>query len=111
AFFPSDPYVAADDRFMAPVDAAFIAVAARRGRIVVLGGEPARPETTYGWIEPGAAEPCRRDATPVFTVRGFWEKPPRRIAAQLQAKGCLWNSFVMVSRVATLWAALGRTVP
>jgi len=111
AFFPSDHYVADDDRFMAHVDAAFVAVAARPGRIVLLGVEPDRPETTYGWIEPGAAEPGRRDATPVFTVRGFWEKPPRRIAAQLQANGCLWNSFVMVSRVATLWAALERTVP
>ena len=55
------------------------------------------PEVQYGWIKP---------ALPSVSLCGlrmprqpFWEKPSRPLAADLMARGCLWNSFVMVGQV------------
>jgi len=103
AIFPSDHHVGDDDTFMAHVDAAFDALRRCPDRTILLGIRPDRPETDYGWIEPGAPLlPAQAWPPPVLEVRRFWEKPPVRTAAALEARGCLWNSFVMVARVPTL---------
>jgi mannose-1-phosphate guanylyltransferase len=77
------------------VRSALDVVSARRDLVVLLGIEPAWPETEYGWI--GAAEaPLDLDGEPVFPIRRFWEKPDAALAARLYRTGCLWNSFVMI---------------
>jgi mannose-1-phosphate guanylyltransferase len=113
AVFPSDHYVADDETFMAHVDAAFDAVRACPDVTVLLGIRPDRPETEYGWIEPGPpilplARPSPRL---VWGVRRFWEKPTPKVAAALERRGCLWNSFVMVARVATLIGLVRLAAP
>jgi mannose-1-phosphate guanylyltransferase len=113
AVFPSDHYVSDDEIFMAHVDAAFDAVRACPDLTVLLGIRPDRPEIEYGWIEPGA--PVVPLARPwpmlVSSVRRFWEKPRPKLAATLEARGCLWNSFVLVARVSVLTGLVRQTLP
>jgi mannose-1-phosphate guanylyltransferase len=113
ALFPSDHYVSDDDAFMAHVDAAFDAVRACPDLTVLLGIRPDRPETEYGWIEPGPPVLPRTRPWPmqVSRVRRFWEKPGPKVAAALEARGCLWNSFVMVARVSALVGLVRQALP
>jgi mannose-1-phosphate guanylyltransferase len=55
--------------------------------LVTVGMVPTRPETGYGYIEPG--EPLNDDAR---RVRRFVEKPDQARAEQLVAGGAMWNS-------------------
>jgi mannose-1-phosphate guanylyltransferase len=110
AVFPSDHHVSDDPLFMAHVQAAFQAVAARPDLVVLLGIIPDAAETEYGWIEPGAPLPVGGTWT-VSRIRRFWEKPPLVVAQALLAKDCLWNSFVMVGTVPTLLAMVGTAMP
>ena len=97
AVFPSDHFVDDDATFVRAVAGAVDALAAAPQRVILLGIEAASPETEYGWIEPadriGESESIR-------PIRRFWEKPAPELAASLLSRGCLWNSFVMVGRVA-----------
>jgi len=110
AIFPSDHAVLDDGPFAACVAGALDVARAEPARVVLLGIEPERPETEYGWIEP-AATPLPLDGEPAFPIRRFWEKPSAATARALFARGCLWNSFVMVGRVSAFRAMLAATVP
>lgn len=71
---------------------------------------PETPEISYGWIEPGLpVESPYSDS--ILQVRRFWEKPPESLASDLMRSGCLWNSFVMVGRVASFLDLTRRTTP
>ncbi|MGD9590614.1 MAG: sugar phosphate nucleotidyltransferase [Pyrinomonadaceae bacterium] len=100
AFFPSDHYFSNDDAFMAHVDRAFASVEADLSSVVLLGIEPDKPETSYGWIEPVDSLFGEMPRS-ISGVGRFWEKPTRLAAQRLFASGCLWNSFVMVGRVSS----------
>jgi len=110
AIFPSDHYVSDDPAFMAYVEAAFDAVLARPDLVSLLGITPDGPEVEYGWIEQGE---WIRGQGPgaLYRVSRFWEKPSPAVAQMLLARGCLWNSFVMVARVPTLLSLIRRCVP
>ncbi len=110
AFFPSDHFVSDEGAFMAQVEQAFEACHQRPDLVMLLGIPPDRAEPGYGWIEPGGPVPGLRSAS-VKQVRGFWEKPSIDEAEQFRVQGWLWNSFVMVGRVATLLALVKLTVP
>lgn len=110
ALFPSDHYVSDDEAFMAHVRVAFDGVLRRPELVILLGISPAYPETAYGWIEPD--QPIFGNGQPAFfRVRRFWEKPKPVLARTLLAEGCLWNSFVMVARGATLLALIESAAP
>jgi mannose-1-phosphate guanylyltransferase len=110
AIFPSDHYVSDDEAFMYCVEAAFEAIRVMPESVILLGINPQSPEVEYGWIEP--AEPIFVPAAgTLFRVRRFWEKPLPHLAERLFFKGCFWNSFVMVGRVATLLSLIKKTVP
>lgn len=113
ALFPSDHHVSDDDAFMAHVDAAFAAVQACPDLTMLLGIRPERAETEYGWIEPGppVLPLVRPRPMLVSSVQRFWEKPAPAVAAALAARGCLWNSFVLVARVSTLVGLVREAVP
>jgi mannose-1-phosphate guanylyltransferase len=61
-------------------------VAAATGSLVTFGVEPTRPDTGYGYVEPGARRGEYRDL-----VR-FHEKPDAETAARYLAEGYLWNA-------------------
>ena len=110
AVFPSDHFVDDDRAFMRTVSGALAAATERPGLVVLLGIEAAAPETEYGWIEPGA-RPLPIEGEPVFPIRRFWEKPAPDLAGTLFSRACLWNSFVMVGRVAAFIDLIVAGVP
>jgi mannose-1-phosphate guanylyltransferase len=110
AILPSDHYVSDDRQFMAHVDAAFDLVADRPDVVTLLGITPDRAETEYGWIEPAQPLVGPRGQR-FFGVRRFWEKPDLALARTLWQGGCLWNSFVIVGRAATLLGLIDQTLP
>ena len=110
AVFPSDHYVSDDAAFMAHVSAAFDAVCARPDLVTLLGISPETPEVEYGWVEPGDGVPGEPTGR-LRRVRCFWEKPSLPTARTLLARGCLWNSFVMVGGVSAFLALIKVALP
>lgn len=82
--------------------------AAAAGHLVTFGIVARRPETAYGYIEPGEA--LNGDAE-IFAVRRFVEKPDAAGAAACLVAGCLWNSGILVVSAATYLAELARFEP
>lgn len=81
--------------------------AVRNGRIVTFGIAPDRPETSYGYILPDAA-----DGGIVPSVSAFAEKPDAATAQAYLADGrYLWNSGNFLTSAATLVREAARFVP
>ena len=80
--FPSDHVIADEPRFLKALQRA-IAVAAAGDNIVVLGIEPVRAETGYGYIETG--DFTKDDSA--LHVRRFIEKPNQNKAEEFVAAG------------------------
>jgi mannose-1-phosphate guanylyltransferase len=110
AFFPSDHYFSNDVLFMNHVDSAFSTVDTDSQSIVLLGIEPEKAETAYGWIEP-ARPHFGGLSKAVSRVSRFWEKPTASVAKRLLGAGCLWNSFVMVGKVETFLDMFRKHLP
>jgi mannose-1-phosphate guanylyltransferase len=110
AIFPSHPFFRNEIAFMMRVRSAFRAVERTPGLIILLGIVPDKPSTDYGWIQPGDRLPGVAE-TSLLRVERFWEKPSRRRAETLAARGCLWNSLVVVGSAAALLVMLREAVP
>jgi mannose-1-phosphate guanylyltransferase len=107
---PSDHHVGDDAALMKYVDLAFAEVEAHAQLTVLIGIAPDVPETGYGWIEPAPAATVAGERR-TLPVRRFWEKPSREIARELMARGCLWNSFMMVAQLPTLLGLFALAMP
>ena len=85
--------------------------AATEGRSVVLGLEPARPETGYGYIRLGGLEKnIGRER--IFRVEKFTEKPGLAAARRyVESKRYLWNAGMFIWRASTLLENLRRFQP
>jgi mannose-1-phosphate guanylyltransferase len=109
AIFPSDHFLLGETSFMAHVAEVVAWVEKHPERLVLLGAPPSSPEVEYGWIEPGEAF-GDVSTGPVRAVRQFWEKPSVARARACLESGHLWNTSVLVGKVATLvqtgWQAL-----
>jgi len=103
--FPSDHVIGDQRRFRSDLAEA-VAIAAAGENIVVMGIDPTRPETGYGYIETGEKMGA------ALRVRRFTEKPKLERAVEfLQAGNFFWNSGVFVWSAATLAAALREHLP
>ena len=80
--------------------------AASCGRLVTFGISPTRPETEYGYIEPGGAV----DDGARHVVR-FAEKPDVETAARYVSAGYLWNSGNFLFAVDSLIGEYRRFSP
>jgi len=92
---PADHHVEHELPLASAVERAFAALdreASADMGLVLLGMAPDAPVPDYGWIVPGAA-----DAHGLSRVARFVEKPGAERAAELQAEGGLWNSFLFVA--------------
>jgi len=106
ALLPSDHWVADESVLERALLRGFEVVESDPDSVVLLGVEPDHAETGYGWVLPGAPA-----APGVHEVRAFVEKPDATEAEELFAAGALWNSFLLVTRIDTLWGLYERRLP
>jgi mannose-1-phosphate guanylyltransferase len=105
--FPSDHVIADEPRFLKALQKG-IAVAAAGENIVVLGIEPSRAETGYGYIETG--DLAKGDNA--LHVRRFIEKPNQNRAEEFVAAGnYYWNSGMFLWSARTLANAVREHLP
>jgi len=105
AFTPSDGAVSDNHLYQETLRSAARVAQERRG-IVVVGIQPQRPATGFGYIRPG--ECLGRD---VYRVAVFEEKPNHTRALQLVEEGCLWNAGIYVWRADVAYDAFSRFLP
>ncbi len=99
--FPADHVIANEQRFCVILERA-IRIAAEGDNIVVMGIQPTRAESGYGYIETGdQLDP------ELFRVRRFTEKPNQAKADDFFAAGnYYWNSGMFIWSARTLTRAL-----
>lgn len=92
-----------------------VEVAASQGVLLTVGANPDRPETGYGYLQPGS--PLDRsdgfageDPPPRQVVR-FHEKPDASRAADYIRRGFLWNTGIFVWRASSFLAELHEHAP
>jgi len=103
---PADHRIDDDAAFQKAIERSI--AAARDGAIVLLGVQPTRPDTGYGYItvDGGAGQGG------TLGIARFVEKPDAEAARALIAQGdCYWNSGMFVFRADTFLAALLRLEP
>jgi mannose-1-phosphate guanylyltransferase len=99
--FPADHVIANEQRFCVILERA-IQIASEGENIVVMGIQPTRAESGYGYIETG--DQLDRE---LFRVRRFTEKPNQAKADEFFAAGnYYWNSGMFVWSAKTLTKAL-----
>lgn len=104
--FPSDHVIADEQRYRKTLERG-IEIAADGENIVVLGIQPNRPETGYGYIEAGSTVDGG-----ALRVRRFTEKPDAAKAAEFLAAGnYFWNSGMFLWSARTLANALREHLP
>jgi mannose-1-phosphate guanylyltransferase len=89
------------------------ALAARERCPAVLGVRPTRPETAFGWMQPGVP---LEDGVGVgqggaCDVARFVEKPDVVAAAELMGQGALWNSGIYLFEAQATLDAVEALVP
>lgn len=105
--FPSDHVISDEPRFLKALQKA-IALAAAGDNMVVLGIEPIRPETGYGYIETGDLT----ENAEALHVRRFTEKPNQNRAEEFVAAGnYYWNSGMFLWSARTLANAVREHLP
>lgn len=92
---PADHSFANRSAFMDAVTAA--AASAGDGHLITFGVRPTRPETGYGYIQPG-----HQLNGEVMRVSRFVEKPNRAKAEEFVAAGYLWNAGIFLFRASSL---------
>ena len=89
-------------------------VAARTDVLVTVGAEPDRPDTGYGYLQPGdpldGGEDGGPDGSPRRVLR-FHEKPDARRAAEYIRQGFLWNTGIFVWRASVFLKELQLHAP
>ena len=110
AVLPSDQFIAQPGKYRSIVSAA-LKLASERGRMVVLGIPPTRPETGYGYVE-GVGEAVEANGFPAYAVRRFTEKPALAAAQEYVASGNYqWNAGMFFWRISTFFENLQRHLP
>ena len=105
--FPSDHVIGDEPRFLKALQKG-IQLAAAGANMVVLGIEPMRPETGYGYIETG--DFAKDDFA--LHVRRFTEKPNLNRAQEFVAAGnYYWNSGMFIWSARTLANAVREHLP
>jgi mannose-1-phosphate guanylyltransferase len=84
-------------------------LADREGMLVTVGAEPDRPETGYGYIQPGA--PLDGPPAGAAAVAAFHEKPDAETAARYLRTGFLWNTGIFIWRADTFLSELRAHAP
>jgi mannose-1-phosphate guanylyltransferase len=109
-FFPADPWIEDQPRFIDTLRAA-TELAASEDAIATLGVQPSYPSTGYGYIEQGEQTGTFRDL-PVYRVNRFTEKPDRHTAEEFLSTGRFsWNSGMFIFRAGVVLKELRTYAP
>src|SRR5437667_9292841 len=104
---PSDHVITRTREFHRTLEAACL-WASTEGRSVVVGLEPTRSDTGYGYVRRGGRV-ARVAGRAIYQVEKFTEKPNARLARRYLVTGrYLWHGGTFVRRAATLLKTLGR---
>ena len=107
---PSDHAIFHEERFVADIEQA-VQTVERNEWIIILGAQPTRPDTGYGYIQFND-EPSLPDAMNMHKVVTFTEKPPVSMARQFIASGeFFWNAGIFVWRLPVLRRAYEEHLP
>lgn len=99
--FPADHVIGDEKKFRKVLQRA-VDLAAKEDHIIVMGVQPSRAETGYGYIETGD-----KLESELFRVKRFTEKPNQQRAEEFVAAGnYYWNSGIFVWSARTLTRAL-----
>jgi mannose-1-phosphate guanylyltransferase len=101
---PSDHFIYPESQFCEEALNAVKAAQEINRLIVLLGVQPDRSETEYGWIEPGTVLGWSNGCD-IREVTTFVEKPSREACETALANGCLWNTSIIATTAGRLWAA------
>jgi len=104
---PADHVVKDQEAFRRTLEALVPFV--QEGAIGTIGIRPERPETGYGYIQPG--DTLRGERPRVFQLVRFHEKPDRETAETYVRQGYLWNSGMFFFRSDTFLAEVRRLYP
>ncbi len=85
-------------------------LARREDLLFTVAVPPTRPETGYGYIEPGEPIPSGSGAR-AFRVASFREKPDAETAESYVAAGHLWNSGIFVWKASTFLEEVEAVAP
>lgn len=105
---PTDQHISPDDKYAQRVHRAVRLARHLGDRVVLLGALPDRPESDLGYVVPGDPILGAPGAT---HVEHFEEKPDEERAAELCARGALWNTMVTVAHVQALWHLAAEVAP
>jgi mannose-1-phosphate guanylyltransferase len=113
--FPCDHYYRDAATFGDALSAAYDEANRSSGTVVLLGAPATRPETQYGWIEPGPVLSLKtRPGEGPWEFRGvrrFVEKPSESLAAALMARAGLWNTLVTIGQLSALESLVAAARP
>ncbi|MEZ5499789.1 MAG: sugar phosphate nucleotidyltransferase [Steroidobacteraceae bacterium] len=104
---PSDHHFMSEDRLTSAIRTALADHHLRLGQAILLGIAPDTADTSLGYILPSA--PDGRVGSKA--VSRFIEKPNAETATHLLGAGALWNSLIVIARVATLLRLFERRLP
>jgi len=110
AVLPADHLVEPEEAFRQDLAAAARAARASQ-RLIVLGLEPSRPETGYGYLKQGppVGRYLGRD---LFELASFKEKPDRATAEEyLRQGGYFWNAGIFIWEAEAILTWIERLMP
>ena len=107
---PADHAIFHEEKFIADLQQAVQTVALREW-IIILGAQPVRPDTSYGYIQFNE-KPSLPRAMNLHKVVTFTEKPPIEMARQFIASGeFYWNAGIFVWQLPVLRKAYEDHLP
>ena len=86
-------------------------IAARTDVLLTVGAHPDRPDTGYGYLQPGDPLDDEDAHDGPRRVRRFHEKPDGRQAADYIRRGFLWNTGIFVWRASMFLTELAAHAP
>ena len=107
----SDHFIKPLDRFLESLRLA--SKVADSGKLVLLGIEPSRPETGYGYIETDLENPMQEYSDrEVYPVKSFKEKPNIQLADKYYIDAVhLWNSGMFIWKASAILDAAEEHIP
>lgn len=108
--FPADHYIFSESAFIQATSELATMAEDYPGTLFLFGAQPDRPETDYGWIEPGGSLP-ESAGNRARQIKAFREKPSRQKALHYYQSGYLWNTLIMAVKARLLWELGGQLLP